>query len=99
MTEPRPFYNISRGNEIVERLHAIERSHNVRVNSLVEVWRRQSSLTNFANHGCIFPATSIGKSGLTNGSLSTRSESSTWPDPEHQRNPRFGHSFVSCWIN
>jgi hypothetical protein len=25
MTEPRPFYNVSRGDKIVERLHAIER--------------------------------------------------------------------------
>jgi hypothetical protein len=36
MTEPRPFYNVSRGDEIVERLHAIELSHNVRVLYAIE---------------------------------------------------------------
>lgn len=36
MTEPRPFYNVSRGDEIVERLHAIESSHNVRVLYAIE---------------------------------------------------------------
>ena len=36
MTESRPFYNVSRGDEIVERLLAIERSHNVRVLYAIE---------------------------------------------------------------
>ena len=36
MTEQSPFYNVSRGDEIVERLHAIERSHNIRVLYAIE---------------------------------------------------------------
>lgn len=36
MTETRPFYNIARGEEIVDRLHAIERSHNVRILYAIE---------------------------------------------------------------
>jgi len=36
MTESKAFYNVPRGDEIVERLHAIERSHNVRVLYAIE---------------------------------------------------------------
>lgn len=36
MTESKTFYNVPRGDEIIERLHAIERSHNVRVLYAIE---------------------------------------------------------------
>lgn len=65
MTEPRTFYNVLRGQEIVTRLHAIEQSHNVRVLYAIESGVGLGALPRRTVIGMCASSTCIRKTGIS----------------------------------